>query len=66
MRFLFLSFLVVVDLFELLDGGGEVVDGAAHDLGLGHVDAGDQQAVKGRLGAAALEEVDILDRKSVV
>ena len=60
MRFLFLSFLVVVDLFELLDGGGEVVDGASHYLGARHVDARDQQALKGRLCAAALEEADVL------
>jgi hypothetical protein len=53
-------FLLVIKLSELLDGGCKVIDRASDNLGLGHVNSRNQKAIQRRLGAAALQKINIL------
>ena len=52
--------ILVVKLSELSNGGSEIVDGALDYLRAGHIYLRNQQALKGRLSAAALKEADVL------
>ena len=61
LRFFYqLGIIFGIDFFKLLDAGCEIVDCTANYLGVGHIDAGNEKAVKGRFGITALKEVDIL------